>query len=458
MATYAFDGSRWTWSEQHLYGAERLGVIDIPEGVVCDDESSTTTTTNEWSGYLEHDDCPNTNPLHHYHHFAGSRRYEITNHTSTTLSDHLGNVMVVINELPIIDASLGFQTADVVSATDYYPFGLEMVGRTFSAGAYDFGFNTQMESPEILAGHTTAMYWEYDARIGRRWELDPKTVTGWSGYACFMNSPIAMSDVMGDEPASLDKKSKKERRKARQEKRKARQDDRDVKRHQNYLDKWDRKIETPINNIWGNTGSTAAVDAEKLRLEGLYSNRKWFRDGFGDRDDYSRSNRKRKSSITKWNNNETPLGIVIVYPVPVSVTIINRQAVGPGPAGGLVGLDLGSFPAGSVVSMNFDPSNVANTFVLQARSTSRTQPLTNTGPVFTTGTVLGDGAFSVNSPNAVLTNRSNLFLSVYDTGPRLVAGDGWDAQIIVTVFNASARLETHPFPYQPTNPISPNPR
>jgi hypothetical protein len=207
MATYAFNGAgQWTWSDQHLYGAERLGVIDIPDGVVCDDESSTTTTTNEWSGYLVHDDSPNTNPLHHYHHFAGSRRYEITNHTSATLSAGLGNVMVVINDLPVIDASLGFQTADVVtersrsvvSATDYYPFGLEMVGRTFNSDAYSFSFNTQMKSPEILPGHTTAMYWEYDGRIGRRWELDPKTVTGWSGYACLLDNPVFFSDMMGD--------------------------------------------------------------------------------------------------------------------------------------------------------------------------------------------------------------------------------------------------------------------
>jgi RHS repeat-associated protein len=209
MATYAFDGSRWTWSEQHLYGAERLGVIDIPEGVVCDDESSTTTTTNEWSGYLEHDDCPNTNPLHHYHHFAGSRRYEITNHTSTTLSDHLGNVMVVINELPIIDASLSFQTADavtersrsVVSATDYYPFGLQMAERVYEAGRYAFGFNGKINDEEILSNGRWQDYGfrAYRSDIGRFVSVDPLAGNNinQSVYASFDDCPILKIDPDG---------------------------------------------------------------------------------------------------------------------------------------------------------------------------------------------------------------------------------------------------------------------
>jgi hypothetical protein len=59
--------------------------------------------------------------------------------------------------------------AVVQSATDYYAFGQEMPGRTFTADGYRFGFNTQEKTPEVHANHYTAQFWEYEARIGRRW-------------------------------------------------------------------------------------------------------------------------------------------------------------------------------------------------------------------------------------------------------------------------------------------------
>ncbi len=53
------------------------------------------------------------------------------------------------------------------------PFGSAMASRGFSSGAYRFGFNTQEKGEEIAKGHYTAEYWEYDSRLGRRWNLDP---------------------------------------------------------------------------------------------------------------------------------------------------------------------------------------------------------------------------------------------------------------------------------------------
>jgi hypothetical protein len=125
--------------------------------------------------------------VHYSYH--GVKHYELTN--------HLGNVMVVVTDQSYAEGLVVLPT--VVSATDYFPFGMEMVGRSFSSSTYSFGFNTQMESPEIAPGHTTAMYWEYDARIGRRWERDPVVKEWESGYACLGNNPILFSDWFGDE-------------------------------------------------------------------------------------------------------------------------------------------------------------------------------------------------------------------------------------------------------------------
>jgi hypothetical protein len=63
---------------------------------------------------------------------------------------------------------------------------------------YRYGFNTQESSPEIQDNHFTALFWEYDARSGRRWNLDPIVKFWESGYSCFENNPINIIDPDGD--------------------------------------------------------------------------------------------------------------------------------------------------------------------------------------------------------------------------------------------------------------------
>ncbi len=76
-----------------------------------------------------------------------------------------------------------------------------MPGRGFSAGTqYRYGFNGQEKSTEIGEGLTTAEFWEYDSRIGRRWNVDPLTAKfpNMSPYSAFANSPISHVDVDGN--------------------------------------------------------------------------------------------------------------------------------------------------------------------------------------------------------------------------------------------------------------------
>ncbi|MBV7531761.1 RHS repeat domain-containing protein [Chitinophaga sp. sic0106] len=70
----------------------------------------------------------------------------------------------------------------------------------YDAGGYWYGFNGQEKSDEIKGeGNSyTAQFWEYDPRIGRRWNLDPKAIVGISLYATFNNSPILYTDPLGD--------------------------------------------------------------------------------------------------------------------------------------------------------------------------------------------------------------------------------------------------------------------
>jgi RHS repeat-associated protein len=91
---------------------------------------------------------------------------------------------------------------------DYYTFGAPMPGRQFNSNTYKYGMNGQEKDPEIAEGIYTAEYWEYDSRIGRRWNTDPIVKPWESPYACFANNPIWFSDVKGDDATENGDKGK----------------------------------------------------------------------------------------------------------------------------------------------------------------------------------------------------------------------------------------------------------
>lgn len=78
-----------------------------------------------------------------------------------------------------------------------FPFGMQMPGRNYEPGNYRYSINGQEKSPEIAPNITTAMYWEYDSRIGKRWNIDPVLKVWESPYACFYNNPLLYTDPYG---------------------------------------------------------------------------------------------------------------------------------------------------------------------------------------------------------------------------------------------------------------------
>jgi len=76
---------------------------------------------------------------------------------------------------------------------------------------YRFGFNGQEKDNEVagIGNFTTAMFWEYDSRIGRRWNVDPIVHVWESPYATFSNNPILFLDPKGDEFVNAHDKEKK---------------------------------------------------------------------------------------------------------------------------------------------------------------------------------------------------------------------------------------------------------
>jgi len=80
-----------------------------------------------------------------------------------------------------------------------HPFGMLMKKRTFSNEEYRYGFNSQEKDDEVAGSGNmnTAEYWEYDCRLGRRWNLDPVIKVFESPYASFANNPIWFADPFG---------------------------------------------------------------------------------------------------------------------------------------------------------------------------------------------------------------------------------------------------------------------
>jgi hypothetical protein len=168
-------------TEHHVYGSSRVAVHN--KSITTEDANNTQPVIGKVisSTFIR-----------------GNKFFELVN--------HLGNVLVTISDRKVqiqngTTGNVAYYEADVVTASDYYPGGMELPGRNFTATtSYRYSINGQEKTPEIAPNTTTAMYWEYDSRIMRRWNVDPVLKTWESPYMCFSGNPIMYSDRNGDDP------------------------------------------------------------------------------------------------------------------------------------------------------------------------------------------------------------------------------------------------------------------
>jgi len=123
------------------------------------------------------------------------RKYELTN--------HLGNVLAVISDKVNLyghDNRLDSARATVMSASDYYPFGLPMRGRQFNEKNFRYGFNGKEKDNEFgWQDYGERMYLQ---RIGRFPSPDPLIIykqkyPELSSYQFASNTPIQAIDLDG---------------------------------------------------------------------------------------------------------------------------------------------------------------------------------------------------------------------------------------------------------------------
>ncbi|PUZ22571.1 hypothetical protein DCM91_15000 [Chitinophaga costaii] len=176
-----------TQIETDIYGSSRLGIDEIKKDM---EEAGTTD-----NGVL-------------FNFQRGEKVYELGN--------HLGNVLSTIGDAKLPGSSNGNEVVDytpkVQSAGDYYPFGMQEPGRTFSNMGYRYGFNGKENDNEVKGEGDQQDYGFriYDPRLVRFLSEDPITqkYPELTPYQFASNSPIAGVDEDGLEWAYYDKDNK----------------------------------------------------------------------------------------------------------------------------------------------------------------------------------------------------------------------------------------------------------
>ncbi len=221
VAIYTGPTDTMRLAEHHIYGSSRIGVQTYAaseknvwqENVGVLDSSMNRTVPWYGEGYGQ---LVNKDSLEPWGNGDGSTGYKAGRSVGLRyyeLSDHLGNVLAtVLDRKTGVKASSGdtvysYWKADVATATDYYPFGMEMMGRTYSASIGllgKFGFNGQMKDNEIagVGNSLDFKFRAYDPRIARFRSVDPLAVKYpyYSTYQFAGCNPIKFIDLEGLEP------------------------------------------------------------------------------------------------------------------------------------------------------------------------------------------------------------------------------------------------------------------
>ena len=177
MAVYKKAGSTGILqqTEINLYGSSQLGIVKgqtiIPQTIVLSGGFGNATVSSFTRGEKEY-----------------------------MLTDHRGNNMATITDRRMQYSAGGllvdYYLADVKTASYYSSYGA--ISNSYNGDSIKYAYNGQRRSTEISTTAQTALYWEYNGDVGRRWNVDPKTNVAISPYNCFAGNPIWRIDIKGD--------------------------------------------------------------------------------------------------------------------------------------------------------------------------------------------------------------------------------------------------------------------
>jgi len=95
--------------------------------------------------------------------------------------------------------------ADVRSYSDYYPYGMAMVGRNLNISDYRFGYQGSEMTNEMAGNGNeyTTYFRQLDPRLGRWFSTDPVVQPWQSPYMAMNANPITYNDPTGDAGNSI---------------------------------------------------------------------------------------------------------------------------------------------------------------------------------------------------------------------------------------------------------------
>jgi len=98
-------------------------------------------------------------------------------------------------------STVDYNDAELLSATDYYPFGMQMPGRVFNSGGYRYGFNGKENDNEVKGEGNQIDFGMrvYDPRVAKFLSVDPMSSerVAWTPYNSMRNNPINNIDPTG---------------------------------------------------------------------------------------------------------------------------------------------------------------------------------------------------------------------------------------------------------------------
>jgi len=204
----------------------------------------------------------------------GNKLFELTN--------HLGNVLSTVSDkrwgVSANDSTVIYYNPDVVSANDYYPFGMLEPGRQYAQsmlGSYRYGFNGKENDNEVEGVGNSIDYGMrvYDPRLGRFASVDPleKKYPFYSPYQYAGNMPVWQRDIDGmepgeapppEEPVEDDKERDDLLAKLRNALKSPTPEELD--KEKDDFDKWKKDPKNSIRNFLNNYGRNAFNAAEQI--------------------------------------------------------------------------------------------------------------------------------------------------------------------------------------------------
>ena len=190
--------SYWSFAlqEHHIYGSDRLGVQlrNLKRYEQIREEGTSNYVSTEGDSLIKYT-------------YQDSIKFNKRGATYYELNNHLGNVLATITDRRIQTCGTGevlYYSAQVVTISDYYPFGMEMDDRKVvnTGKGYRFGFNgKEVDREDLGSGGTTYDYGFriYNPGMARFLSVDPlsSAYPWYTPYQFAGNSPIAFIDLDG---------------------------------------------------------------------------------------------------------------------------------------------------------------------------------------------------------------------------------------------------------------------